>query len=402
MTKGSALRLSVSALAMAVTTEVLAGSGAAKHAQDPSLNGVTMLPEAAVSQRYPIGDTLDPTVDAAVRALHRVWLSPNAVCGVRIKDGRQFILIQAETSHADGSIPYVFAFDPGWTTKYLAQGDNAQAGAKAFYGNPDGVMRSVMASAVQGCVNLRADLGLDPNGTDTGVAPMEAPSTPDVPGAPSGAQCAQLPGPAGKTPQTQQALTEEAGNRALRDGCQLRAAYLGLQKRLTKDPGASVRLRETQQTWAAYADAHEREFYSHADEPSYYGSMFSMCLIGVQDSAILERGKQLKTEKACASLDVRASAADENALKAAAVALNTALANVKTVRAKEPLFLTALARGEATWGKYANAQVAFASGRDSGGIQYSCGARERTRISSARAKALAELARPKQDTCDPD
>jgi hypothetical protein len=173
------------------------------------------------------------------------------VCGVRVPDGRQFILIQAETSHAEGSIPYVFAFDPSWTSKYLAQGDSAQAGAKVFYGNPDRFLRSVMASAAGGCVNLRADLGLDPNGTDTGVAPPPPPSTPDVPGVPSDAVCAHLPAPASAPPQTQLALDEAAGNQALRDGCKARAAYVALQKRLGKDQAASLRLRDTQQVWVA-------------------------------------------------------------------------------------------------------------------------------------------------------
>ncbi len=402
--KRHALALSVAALAVTVTTQSVAGAGAVKYAKNPALNGITMLPQAAVNQRYPIGDSLDPTVDAAVRALHPVSLNPDAVCGVRLPDGRQFILIQAETSNAEGSVPYVFAFDPGWTTKYLAQGDNSQAGAKAVYGNPDHVLRSAMASAVQGCANLRAELGLDPNGTDTGVAPAapQPASTPDILGVPTDAQCAHPPAPASAQAQTQLAMNEDAGNRVIRDGCKARTAYLALQKRVGKDPAATTRLRAMQEAWVAYVDAHEKEFYSHEDDPSYYGSMFPMCVDGLDDAETVDRAKELKTEKACTAPDAAVSATEENALKTANAALATARANVRRLRAKERGFLKALERADAAWAKYGNAQVAFASGRETGGDQSSCGARERARVTEARTKALIELAKPKQDTCDAD
>jgi uncharacterized protein YecT (DUF1311 family) len=157
-----------------------------------------------------------------------------------------------------------------------------------------------------------------------------------------------------------------------------------------------------QQAWAAYIDAHEKEFYSHTDEPSYYGSMFPMCVMGLDDTATLERTKELKTDKACAAPDTHASVAEGSVLKAANVALAAAHANVRNLRAKERSFLKALERADLAWTKYDNAQVAFASGRDTGGEQYACGARERARITQARAKALTELAKPKQDTCDAD
>jgi hypothetical protein len=78
-----------------------------------------------------------------------------------------------------------------------------------------------------------------------------------------------------------------------------------------------------------------------------------------------------------------------------------ALTSVRTLRAKEPLFLRALERTQLSWAKYANAQVALAGGREGGG-GYSCGVRELALLMQARAKALPELAKPKQGGCDAD
>jgi hypothetical protein len=83
------------------------------------------------------------------------------------------------TSNADGEVAHACAYDARRKQAYVFRSDG-QLGGAASFGSPDPALKNLL-SMMGNCTNLRAQLGLDPNGTEAGsalAAPAASPAAP--------------------------------------------------------------------------------------------------------------------------------------------------------------------------------------------------------------------------------
>ncbi len=156
-------------------------SSSATSTASQQLVGVTFLPQGPIDATYgDLANGLDthPDVAGAIRRANNIFLLPDTVCGVRLSDGRKFLLISATTSNADGAVPYAIAYSASSRIAFVYRSPSDQGGAEAFFGNPDSLLRPVLSAVAQNCLNMRAQMGLDANGADTGTPTPSPASTP--------------------------------------------------------------------------------------------------------------------------------------------------------------------------------------------------------------------------------
>jgi len=147
-------------------------------AESAKLSGITMLPQAPIDRSY--GDLSNgfatyPELGAALRRVYPAsssLLGADTVCGARLRDGRELLLATTTTSNAEGAVGHAYAYDAHHKQAYVYRSEG-QLGAAAFFGNPDATLQAVL-STMDNCSNLRARLGLDPNGAPTTAAAAPA------------------------------------------------------------------------------------------------------------------------------------------------------------------------------------------------------------------------------------
>ncbi|MGA3122606.1 MAG: PAN domain-containing protein [Polyangiaceae bacterium] len=145
----------------------IAFAKAAPDSDAALLKGVTMLPAANVPDYGDPGGLpqSQPELASAIQRVYGgdVMLVIDGYCGVRMGDGREFVLLPAVTPGAQGRVPHTIAYDKTSKVAFVYRSEG-ELGKEAWFGNPDNALRGLLSVASNGCYNFRAKMGVVPNG----------------------------------------------------------------------------------------------------------------------------------------------------------------------------------------------------------------------------------------------
>jgi len=152
----------------------------AKAAPDPDATKLRGVKVSAATRAMPNLFQAKPDLKARIRRVYPAadsLIDASDICGIMMADGRLLTLISAQTSKADGEVPHAIVSDDKTqqTFVYRAEG---QLGREAWFGDPEGALRTVLSVGAGGCTILRGKLGLDPNGQETALAAPAASAPP--------------------------------------------------------------------------------------------------------------------------------------------------------------------------------------------------------------------------------
>ena len=224
------------------------------------------------------------------------------------------------------------------------------------------------------------------------------PAAPSVPGAPGESACKHPAHSNDAPPGTTIAINEAQQQKAQREACKMRAAYLRVAKAAQAKSGAADRLAAAQTAWVKFLAAHEGERYPHEDEQGYYGSIIGLC-VGIHDEQMYRaRAKDLDALHSCSKPASATAKAEEDA-KAAAAKLADAARRVNAANGRDPKAAAAFQAAQRAFEQWNIAQATFVAAASGGNA--ACYAGELARGARARAAELEAWLKPKRegDSC---
>jgi hypothetical protein len=101
-----------------------------------------------------------PDLSASIRRVYPATdsLIANDICGIMMADGRLLTLVSAETSNADGRVHHAIASDDK-TKKTFVYRAEGQLEKEAWFGNPEGALRTVLSVGPAGAPSCAGSSG---------------------------------------------------------------------------------------------------------------------------------------------------------------------------------------------------------------------------------------------------